>query len=44
VMSYVLEAKHIPPTNSKVNPVPLNAAELAKLEKAANAKKQANKQ
>ncbi len=44
VMSYVLEAKHIPPTNSKVNPVPLNAAELAKLEKAVNAKKQANKQ
>lgn len=44
VMSYVLEAKHIPPTNSKINPVPLNAAELAKLEKAANAKKQANKQ
>ena len=44
VMSYVLEAKHIPPTNSKVNPVPLNAAELAKLEKAADAKKQANKQ
>ncbi|MBU3642800.1 MAG: penicillin-binding protein 2 [Candidatus Nanopelagicaceae bacterium] len=44
VMSYVLEAKHIPPTKSKVNPVPLNAAELAKLEKAANAKKQANKQ
>ena len=44
VMSYVLEAKHIPPTNSKVVPVPLNAAELAKLEKAATAKKQANKQ
>ena len=44
VMSYVLEAKHIPPTNSKINPVPLNAAELAKLEKAVNAKKQANKQ
>ena len=44
VMSYVLEAKHIPPTNSKVVPVPLNAAELAKIEKAAIAKKQANKQ
>ena len=44
VMSYVLEAKHIPPTNSKVVPVPLNAAELAKIEKAATAKKQANKQ
>lgn len=29
VMSYVLEAKHIPPTNTKVNPVPLNQAELA---------------
>jgi cell division protein FtsI (penicillin-binding protein 3) len=44
VMSYVLEAKHIPPTNSKVVPVPLNAAEIAKIEKAAIAKKQANKQ
>jgi len=44
VMSYVLEAKHIPQTTSKVVPVPLNAAELAKLEKAATAKKQANKQ
>ena len=44
VMSYILEAKRIPPTNSKVVPVPLNAAELAKLEKAATAKKQANKQ
>lgn len=42
VMSYVLEAKHIPPTNSKVNRVPLTAAELAKLEKATKAKKQAN--
>ena len=29
VMSYVLEAKHIPPTNTKVNPIPLNAAALA---------------
>ena len=29
VMSYVLEAKHIPPTNTKVIPIPLNAAALA---------------
>lgn len=31
VMSYVLEAKHIAPTNTKVIPLPLNAAELAKV-------------
>ena len=29
VMSYVLEAKHIPPSNTKVTPIPLNAAQLA---------------
>lgn len=29
VMSYVLEAKHIPPTNTKVKPIPLNAAQLS---------------
>ena len=29
VMSYVLEAKHIPPSNTKVTPIPLNAATLA---------------
>ena len=29
VMSYVLEAKHIPPSNTKVIPIPLNAAQLA---------------
>ena len=29
VMSYVLEAKHIPPSNTKVTPIPLNATELA---------------
>jgi cell division protein FtsI (penicillin-binding protein 3) len=31
VMSYVLESKRIPPTNTKVTPDPLNAAELAKV-------------
>ena len=30
VMSYVLETKRIPPTNTKIKPIPLNAAELAK--------------
>lgn len=30
VMSYVLETKRIPPTNTKIKPMPLNAAELAK--------------
>ena len=30
VMSYVLEAKHIPPTNTKVNPLPLNASQVTK--------------
>jgi cell division protein FtsI (penicillin-binding protein 3) len=29
VMSYVLEAKHIPPSTTKVTPIPLNAAQLA---------------
>ena len=29
-MSYVLEAKRIPPSNTKITPIPLNAAELAK--------------
>ena len=29
VMSYVLEAKHIPPTNTKVVPIALNAAQLS---------------
>jgi cell division protein FtsI (penicillin-binding protein 3) len=28
VMSYVLEAKHIPPSNTKVTPIPLNAAQV----------------
>lgn len=30
VMSYVLESKRIPPTNTKINPLPLNEAALAK--------------
>ena len=30
VMSYVLEAKHIPPTNTKVKPLPLNASQVPK--------------
>lgn len=30
VMSYVLEAKHIPPTNTKVKPLPLNASQVTK--------------
>lgn len=30
VMSYVLEAKHIPPTNTKVKPLPLNASQVSK--------------
>ena len=30
VMSYVLEAKRIPPSNTKITPIPLNAKELAK--------------
>ena len=30
VMSYVLEAKHIPPTNTKVVPLPLNASQVTK--------------
>ena len=36
VMSYVLEAKHIPPTKTKVNPLPLNAAQLAKQSTSSN--------
>lgn len=31
VMSYVLESKRIPPTNTKIKPMPLNAAELSKV-------------
>ena len=42
VMSYVLEAKHIPPTNTKVAAIPLNAAEVA-AQKAAAAKLAAKK-
>ena len=42
VMSYVLEAKHIPPTNTKVDAIPLNAAEVA-AQKAAAAKLAAKK-
>ncbi len=38
VMSYVLEAKHIPPTNTKVKPIPLNAAQVSAA--AVKAKKQ----
>ena len=34
VMSYVLASKRIPPTNTKVTPLPLNAADLAKFMKA----------
>lgn len=30
VMSYVLEAKHIPPSNTKVKPVALNASQIVK--------------
>jgi cell division protein FtsI (penicillin-binding protein 3) len=30
VMSYVLEAKHIPPSNTKVKPLPLNASQVTK--------------
>jgi cell division protein FtsI (penicillin-binding protein 3) len=30
VMSYVLESKRIPPTNTKINPMALNAAQLKK--------------
>jgi cell division protein FtsI (penicillin-binding protein 3) len=30
VMSYVLEAKHIPPSNTKVVPLPLNASQVSK--------------
>ena len=42
VMSYVLEAKHIPPTITKVAAIPLNAAEVA-AQKAAAAKLAAKK-
>lgn len=38
VMSYVLESKRIAPTNTKITPLPLNAAELAKYEMAQQAK------
>lgn len=31
VMSYVLEAKHIPPSNTKVKPIALNASQIVKL-------------
>ena len=45
VMSFVLESKHIPPTNTKVVPIPLNAKELAKLQSVVSSKtKQVGKQ
>jgi cell division protein FtsI (penicillin-binding protein 3) len=31
VMSYVLEAKHIPPSNTKVKPIALNASQIVKI-------------
>lgn len=36
VMSYVLESKRIPPNDTKINPIPLNAAQLAKVKAAEN--------
>lgn len=44
VMSYVLESKRIPPTNTKVTPLPLNEADLAKFTKAQAALKSGAKQ